>query len=62
MVYAQDLTPFEEILFEADVWPMEDMQFLTEADHVHASSPCQQRRFDVLCCHLGMDVWSEVEY
>ncbi len=62
MVYAHDLTPFEEILFAADVWPMEDMQFLTEADHVHASSPTLQRRFDELCCRLGMDVWSEVEY
>ncbi len=62
MVYSHDLTRFEEILFEADVWPMEDMQFLTEVDHVHASSPALQRRFDELCCRLGMDVWSEVEY
>ena len=56
MIYAEDLKPFERILFEYDVWPMENMRFITEEDHVHSSRPVYQKLFDQLSFRLGMDI------
>ena len=56
MIYAEDLQPFERILFGYDVWPMENMRFITEEDHVHSSRPVYQRQFDQLSFRLGMDI------
>ena len=56
MIYAEDLKPFERILFEYDVWPMENMRFITEEDHVHSSRPVYQKQFDQLSFRLGMDI------
>ncbi len=56
MVYAEDLTPFERTFFEYDVWPMENMKFITEEDHVHSSRPVYQKQFDQLSFRLGMDI------
>ncbi len=56
MIYAEDLTAFERILFRYDVWPMEDMRFITEENHVHSSRPVYRRQFDQLSFRLGMDI------
>ncbi|MCA9060371.1 MAG: hypothetical protein KDA96_17095 [Planctomycetaceae bacterium] len=34
---------------------IEDMRFITEAEHVHSSSDEFQQRFEQLCYHLGID-------
>ena len=56
MIYAEDLQPFERILFGYDVWPMENMRFITEEAHVHSSRPVYQKQFDQLSFRLGMDI------
>ena len=59
LIYANNLVPFEKILLNYDVWPLPGIEFITEVDHVHCSSPQQRQWFDQLSCRLGMDVWSE---
>ncbi|MEC9096054.1 MAG: hypothetical protein VX776_05435 [Planctomycetota bacterium] len=56
MIYAEDLNPFERILFSYDVWPMENMRFITEEDHVHSSRLLHRKQFDQLSFRLGMDI------
>jgi len=53
--YGQPLEPFESVLIDNDVYPTPDIQFLTEAEHVHSSSERFIREFDVLRSRLGMD-------
>jgi hypothetical protein len=45
----------ESILQSAHVPLVEDMQFITEAEHVHISSADLQQRFDQLCWRLGIE-------
>ena len=56
MIYAEDLKPFERILFSYDVWPMDNMRFITEEDHVHSSRSIYQKQFDQLSFRLGIDI------
>jgi hypothetical protein len=53
--YGSDLEPFEEVFHEHQIPCEDDMQFITEAEHVHASSDIYQQQFDELKMRLGMD-------
>ncbi len=53
--YGSDLEPFEAVFRDHQI-PCEDqMQFITEAEHVHASSDEYQQQFDELKMRLGLD-------
>lgn len=55
IVYGQSLTKFERILESNRVKCDEEMQFITEAEHVHSSCDKYIRQFDELKTALGMD-------
>jgi len=55
IVYGKDLKPFEEILIGRDIYPMDDIKFITEAEHVHSSSEEYFEVFEQLTMRLGMD-------
>jgi len=53
--YGSDLEPFEDVFHEHEIPCEDEMQFITEAEHVHASSDIYQQQFDELKMRLGMD-------
>lgn len=55
IVYGQDLTPFEQIFHERNLARNDQMQFITEAEHVHSSSDVYHQQFEELKTRLGMD-------
>jgi hypothetical protein len=55
IMYGQDLSEFEAILEQSGIRRMEDMKFITEAEHVHSSSDEFQRQFEQLQYRLGLD-------
>jgi hypothetical protein len=55
IMYGQDLSEFEAILEQSGIRRIEDMKFITEAEHVHSSSDEFQQRFEQLQYRLGLD-------
>ncbi len=55
IMYGQPLSSFESVLIGNDVYPDEELQFITEAEHVHSSSERLYDQFNVLKTRLGMD-------
>jgi len=55
IVYGKTLTVFEDILESHCVPCLDEIKFLTEAEHVHSSSDVFFRHFDELKMRLGMD-------
>ena len=55
IMYGQDLSEFEAILAASGLRRIEDMKFITEAEHVHSSSDEFQRQFEQLQYRLGLD-------
>ena len=55
IVYGNPLEAFEKILHRNDVFPHQDLQFITEAEHVHSSSEQFHRGFEQLSMRLGME-------
>ncbi|MEL6896119.1 MAG: hypothetical protein AAFP90_08465, partial [Planctomycetota bacterium] len=55
IVYGQPLAAFERVLIAGDVYPDEQMQFITEAEHVHSSSERFIAQFHQLQRRLGID-------
>jgi hypothetical protein len=55
IMYGHPLKPFESILIDGDVYPDEEIHFVTEAEHVHSSSERLFDQFNVLRNRLGMD-------
>ncbi|GIW91101.1 MAG: hypothetical protein KatS3mg109_1533 [Pirellulaceae bacterium] len=53
--YGRPLGVFEGILAEYGVRRDPSIRFITEAEHVHSSSESYYRRFQQLCCQLGLD-------
>jgi hypothetical protein len=58
IMYGTPLDGFEQTLIKSDVYPDEDMKFITEAEHVHSSSERFFDEFNVLKTRLGMDTES----
>jgi hypothetical protein len=56
IVYGEPLKSFEEIFRSRSVPPIQDMKFITEAEHVHSSSERFSRAFEELKVNLGMDM------
>jgi hypothetical protein len=55
IMYGQDLTAFEEVLERSGLARLEEMRFITEAEHVHSSSDEMGREFEKLRYRLGLD-------
>ena len=55
IVYGADLSPFEEVLKEHGIYQDNSIKFITEAEHVHATSEAFADEFDQLKSRLGMD-------
>ncbi|MCU0706656.1 MAG: hypothetical protein MUF23_00020 [Pirellula sp.] len=54
--YGSPLEVFERILIKHDVYPDEQIRFITEAEHVHSSTDVFARQFAQLQSRLGMDL------
>lgn len=57
--YGSPLEVFERILIKHDVYPDDQIRFITEAEHVHSSSDIYIRQFGQLQSRLGMDCEGE---
>ncbi|MDA8744207.1 hypothetical protein N9N28_06195 [Rubripirellula amarantea] len=55
IAYGEPLDQFKQILIDTDVYPDEDIKFITEAEHVHSSCERLYDQFNVLKTRLGMD-------
>jgi len=55
IVYGEPLEPFEDILRSHHVDRLDEIKFITEAEHVHSSSDNFFQEFEVLKTRLGMD-------
>ena len=55
IVYGDPLINFDSIYADRDVPHIEEMNFITEAEHVHSSSERYGRLFEELKVDLGMD-------
>jgi hypothetical protein len=55
IIYGEPLAPFEEILQARGVQRDDELQFITEAEHVHSSSEHLMRIFDQFKTELGID-------
>lgn len=56
IAYGQSLDEFESILAGYGVECCEEMQFITEAEHIHSSCDEYSQQFDELKYRLGIDV------
>lgn len=54
VVYAQDLTPFQDILDEAGIERDDRLKIITEGEHLHSTEPHFAEQFDQLCYRLGV--------
>ena len=55
VVYGDNLREFERVFQDHGIECIEQMRFITEAEHVHSSSDEYRAEFDVLKSRLGMD-------
>ena len=55
IMYGNPLQAFQSVLIDNDVYPDDEIQFITEAEHVHSSSERLFDQFSVLKNRLGMD-------
>jgi hypothetical protein len=55
IIYGSPLEPFERLLEQHNVFCNEQINFITEAEHVHSSSEQYKQQFDMLRTDLGMD-------
>ncbi len=55
IIYGSPLEPFEHILTQNGVLELPDLHFITEAEHIHASSDSFRCQFDELKLRLGID-------
>ena len=55
VVYGDELRDFEDVFVAHDVYCDEELQFITEAEHVHSSREGYWRRFQELRTHLGVE-------
>ena len=55
IMYGNPLNEFQSVLIDSDVYPDDEIQFITEAEHVHSSSERLFDQFSVLKNRLGMD-------
>ena len=55
VMYGRPLDKFVATLIQEDVYPDKNIQFITEAEHVHSSSEKMHDQFNILKNRLGID-------
>jgi hypothetical protein len=55
IVYGKELCEYENVMIDAHLDCREDMQFVTEAEHVHSTTDEYIQRFEELKMRLGID-------
>lgn len=55
IMYGDPLKVFESILIDGDVYPDQQIRFITEAEHVHSSSERMFDEFNILRNRMGID-------
>ncbi|MFN9341287.1 MAG: hypothetical protein ACK6DB_01710, partial [Planctomycetota bacterium] len=55
IVYGSPLEGFEHVLESHGVSRLDELHFLTEAEHVHSSTEDFHRQFEMLQSDLGLD-------
>ncbi len=55
VMYGRPLDKFVATLIQEDVYPDKEIQFITEAEHVHSSSERMHDQFNILKNRLGID-------
>jgi hypothetical protein len=60
VVYARDLSPFEEVFASHGVARRDGLKLLTEGEHLHSTAPRHRDAFDQLCCRVGVTSQSGV--
>ena len=55
IIYGQDNTEFERVLFDHRIDRSDEIRFITEAEHVHSSSEEYAEKFEQLRYRLGID-------
>ena len=58
IVYGNDMSKYEHILRQSDLECRNEMQFITEAEHVHSTSDSYAEKFDEFKMRLGIDGFS----
>jgi hypothetical protein len=59
VVYAHDLTPFEEVVRSHGIRRDDRLKLITEGEHLHSSEPRYRREFEQLCYRLGVGEHAE---
>ena len=54
VVYARDLTPFEDTLRECGIPRNDALRLITEGEHLHSTDPQHFQQFEQLCFRLGI--------
>jgi len=54
VVYAQDLSPFEEVFARHGVPYRPTLKLITEGEHLHSTEPDHLDQFELLCCRVGV--------
>jgi hypothetical protein len=57
--YGEPLGPFEDVLRSRGLRCLDDLRFITEAEHVHSSKDEFRHQFDDLKTQLGIDGWED---
>jgi hypothetical protein len=58
-MYGSPLEAFEHVLESYGVYRLDELHFLTEAEHVHSSTEVFHRQFGMLQADLGLDQHGE---
>jgi hypothetical protein len=53
VIYARDLTPFEEVFAKWGVRRLNDLKLITEGEHLHSSGAGYLDQFENLCTRVG---------
>lgn len=59
IMYGNELGAFEDVLREHRIACREQIQFITEAEHLHSTSGRFEQEFEELAVRLGMDEYAE---
>jgi hypothetical protein len=60
VVYAEDLEPFERILWQNGIDRDDEMKLITEGNHLHSTEPQHRELFDQLGYRLGVGEPAEI--
>jgi len=59
VVYARDLTPFENMLHDFGIPRNDALRLITEGEHLHSTDPQHFQHFEQLCMRLGIGELAE---